>query len=245
MNIVDIAILIIIIFGGVLGFKRGFTKSLISTVGFIVAVVLAFLFKNGLASSFYDNLPFFNFDGLFKGMTVLNIVLYELIAFLVLLALFSVLLRFLIFISSVFEKLLAATVILSIPSKIAGAVVGLVGNYVLVFIILYIVSLPIISWDIVEESKYKDAILTNTPILNNFSKTATDVMNEFTALKDKYETSTSVDEFNLETLDLFLKYKVTTASSVDKLVSKGKIKANDQERLISIINQYREQNVSE
>lgn len=242
MNIVDIGIIIVLILGGIIGFKRGFTKSVIKAVGFILTVVLAFLLKNGLASVFYDKLPFFNFDGLFKGITVLNIALYELIAFLILLALFSILLKFLIFISSIFEKLLAATVILSIPSKIAGAIVGIVQNYVLVFIILYVVSLPVFNLDFVDDSKYKEPILKNTPILNSFSKTTTDVMNEFISLKDKYETSTSPDEFNLDTLDLFLKYKVITIESADKLVTQGKIKAQNQERLIGILNQYRETN---
>lgn len=242
MSVVDIGIIVIILFGAVLGFKRGFTKSVVKAVGFIVAVVLAFLLKNGLANFFYNNLPFFNFDGIFKGMTVLNIALYEIIAFLVLLTIFIVILKVVTIVTSLFEKILAATVILSIPSKIAGVFVGLLQNYIIVFIILYITSIPIFNVGILEESNLRNTILNNTPILNNFATNTTKVMEEFVELKEKYNTSTSSDEFNLDTLDLFLKYKIITVESTDRLISKGKIKVENEERLIEILNKYRVNN---
>lgn len=242
MSVVDIGIIVIILFGAVLGFKRGFTKSVVKAVGFIVAVVLAFLLKNGLANFFYNNLPFFNFDGIFKGMTVLNIALYEIIAFLVLLTIFIVILKVVTIVTSLFEKILAATVILSIPSKIAGAFVGLLQNYIIVFIILYITAIPIFNVGILEESNLRNTILNNTPILNNFATDTTKVMEEFVELKEKYNTSTSSDEFNLDTLDLFLKYKIITVESTDRLISKGKIKVKNEERLIEILNKYRVNN---
>lgn len=242
MSVVDIGIIVIILFGAVLGFKRGFTKSVVKAVGFIVAVVLAFLLKNGLANFFYNNLPFFNFDGIFKGMTVLNIALYEIIAFLVLLTIFIVILKVVTIVTSLFEKILAATVILSIPSKIAGAFIGLLQNYIIVFIILYITAIPIFNVGILEESNLRNTILNNTPILNNFATDTTKVMEEFVELKEKYNTSTSSDEFNLDTLDLFLKYKIITVESTDRLISKGKIKVENEERLIEILNKYRVNN---
>ncbi len=242
MSVVDIIILIVIAFGGVLGFKRGFTKSVVKAVGFIVAVILAFLLKNSLASFFYSNLPFFSFTGIFKGMTVLNIALYELIAFLILLALFLVILKLVVIATSIFEKILSATIILSIPSKIAGAFVGMIQNYVIVFIVLYIVSLPIFNIDFVHDSKLKKIILNNTPVLNVFATNTTKVIEEFIEIKDNYNSSTSSDEFNLDTLDLFLKYDIITVDSVDKLIGKGKIKVENQERLIEILDKYRVNN---
>ncbi|MCM1371255.1 MAG: CvpA family protein [Clostridium sp.] len=242
---VDICIIIIIIFGALLGFKRGFTKSIVKAVGFIFAVVFAFLFKNGLASFFYDKLPFFNFDGIFKGMTVLNIALYELIAFLSLLAIFMLLVKVLLLVTSIFERILSATIILGIPSKIGGAIVGAIQNYILVFIILYIITLPMFSIEFINESKLKNGILNNTPILSGFAEKTVSVMDEFIEIKDNYNSSTSSDEFNLDTLDLFLKYDVITVESADKLVQKGKIKAENEESLIEILNKYRVNYVSE
>ena len=68
----------------------------------------------------YEKLPFFNFGGIFKGVTVLNILIYELIAFFVVLAVLFVLLRIFTFFSFMIEKILDLTIILGIPSKILG-----------------------------------------------------------------------------------------------------------------------------
>ena len=48
MNILDIGIIIFIIFGGILGLKRGFTKELVEALGFIVVIILAYFLKNPL-----------------------------------------------------------------------------------------------------------------------------------------------------------------------------------------------------
>ena len=81
MNVVDIVILIFLAFGALIGFKRGFTRQLVSLVGIFVIIVVSFLFKNPVSVFLYNNLPFFNFGGIFKDITVLNILVYEVIAF--------------------------------------------------------------------------------------------------------------------------------------------------------------------
>ena len=76
MSIVDIFIIVFILIGGLLGLKRGAVKEFISAIGFFVIVVLSFLLKNPLSVIFYENLPFFKFGGIFKGVTALNIGLF-------------------------------------------------------------------------------------------------------------------------------------------------------------------------
>lgn len=238
MSIVDIIILIVILFGAVIGFKRGFTRSLVSALGFIAIVVLAFFLKNPLSILLYENLPFFKFGGILKGVTVLNIALYELLAFLIVLAVLTVALKVLVLASSIFEKILKMTIILGIPSKLLGAVVGALEGFVMVFIGLYILSLPIINISFIEDSKWKNNILNNTPILSSFSKKTVSIVEEFTSIKDKYEDNNkNAEAFNKEVLDLFLKYDVVKVDSIDKLVEKGKLQINNIEE---ILKKYRE-----
>ena len=239
MNIVDLVILIFVLFGAVLGFKRGFTKALVCALGFIVIVVLAFLLKNPVSVFFYENLPFFPFGGVLKGVTVLNIALYEILAFVVVLAILGILLKVVVFATSVFEKILNATIILGIPSKLAGAVVGLIENFVIVFVVLYICTLPILNLDILNQSKFKDRILNNTPVLSQVVGNSMKVVDEFASIKDKYnDNNRSTEEFNKEALDLFLKYDVVKVSSIDKLVEKGKLRINNIEEILM---KYREE----
>lgn len=238
MNIVDIVILVVILCGAVIGFKRGFTKSLVSAVGFIAIVVLAFFLKNPLSVLLYENLPFFKFGGILKGVTVLNIALYELLAFVIILAILGVALKILLVATSIFEKILKMTIILGIPSKILGAVVGSLEAFVIVFIGLYVMSLPIINVSFIEESKYKNQILNNTPLLSSFSKKTVSVVEEFASIKDKYEDNNkNAEAFNKEVLDLFLRYDVVKVESIDKLVEKDKLQINNIEEILM---KYRE-----
>lgn len=232
MNIIDACIILLLGLGAVLGFKRGLTKSLATGVGFVAVIILAFILKNPLSELMYQNLPFFEFFGVFKGVTVLNILLYEVVAFLVVLSILSLILKLVIFATSVFEKLLNMTIILGIPSKILGMVVGVIEYYVIVFVILFVISLPMINYDFINESKWKDQILNNTPILTDISKDTINVYNDFYALKTKYESETSNKEFNKEALDLFLKYKVVSVDSVNKLIDKGKLNIDDVDTIL-------------
>ena len=67
MNYVDIIILIFLAFGAILGFKRGFTRQLVSLVGMFAIVILAFIFKNPVSVILYNNLPFFNFASFIRN----------------------------------------------------------------------------------------------------------------------------------------------------------------------------------
>ncbi len=233
MNIVDLIIIILLIFGAVVGFKRGFTRSLVSAVGMIVIVILAFLLKNPVSTILYEHLPFFEFGGIIKGVTVLNIALYELLAFIIVLAVLGIALKILMVVTSVFEKVLAITIILGIPSKILGAIVGSLEWLVIVFIGLYVFNMPMFNINEVRASTLAPKILNETPILSGVIKDTTKVVDEFVLLKDRYtDESVNTNEFNKETLDLFLKYNVVTIESVDKLVKDEKIKIDNVEEIL-------------
>lgn len=223
MNIVDVVIILVLLMGAVIGFKRGLTGSLLNFLGFIIVIAAAYLLKNPVSALMYKFLPFFSFGGVIKGVTVLNIALYELIAFLLVASVLMAILKLVIFASSLFEKLLAFTIILGIPSKLLGMVIGIVQHFIIVFIVLYLLNLPFFNIDILNQSKYKDKILNSTPILSNLVGDTLDVIYEFADLKDKYEVINDPNQFNLETLDLFLKHKVITVDAVKGLIDSNKL----------------------
>lgn len=225
MNIVDLIIIILILFGAVIGFKRGFTKSLVSAVGLIAIVIIAFLLKNPVSTVLYEHLPFFQFGGVIKGVTVLNIALYELLAFIIVLAILGIVLKILMIATSIFERILTLTIILGIPSKILGAIIGALEWFILVFIGLYVLNMPVVNVKEINNSTLAPKILNNTPILSGVIKDTNAVINEFASIKDKYtDKNVDTNEFNKETLDLFLKYNVVSVDSVDKLIKDNKLK---------------------
>lgn len=237
MNIIDIIVIILVISGLCLGYKRGLTKEVVCFAKFALALVIAFLLKNPLSKLMYEHLPFFEFGGIFKGVTALNIILYEFIAFLLVLGIVMLVFRILLLATTIFEKILNTTIVLSLPSKILGMIVGGVHYYVIAFISLFIISLPVFKMDTqIEESKFRDPIINNTPILSGIVLKTVNIIDEFNTLGEKYKSGTNTDEFNLETIDLFLKYNIITVDSVETLNSKGKLKIN---RLEGVLEKYR------
>lgn len=233
MGIIDLIFIIFILFGAVIGLKQGFTKSLISLCGFIIITILAFILKNPISEIMMTYLPFFDFWGMIKGLSVLNIALYELFSFLLILGLLALGLKILSITSSIFEKILSMTIILGIPSKILGALLGIIKSYIIVFIACYIMSLPMFCEnEFVQSSTFKDTILENTPVLSVFSEKTLNVMSEFNELSIKYKNTESSNEFNLDTLDLFLKYDVVKPKTIQILLDRDKLHIKGAEELL-------------
>ena len=239
MNIIDLLIIIFILIGTAVGFKRGFTSSLFNFVGVILVIIIAYFLKNPISEFLMNFCPFFSFGGIIKGVTVLNIAVYEIIAFILVFSLLMIGLKALLMATGILETLLKFTIVLGLPSKILGAIVGLIENYIIVFFVLYILSMPnFLDVGFIKDSTYREPILKNTPILSNVAESTLAVLDEFKGLSDKYTATENSNEFNLETLNLFLKYKVVTVDTVEKLDDSGKIKI---EGIETVLNKYREE----
>jgi|GEM_PF-195665 len=236
MNIVDVIIIVWLLFGLAAGIKNGFTKQLISFVGFILILLISYQLKNYVSVWMYQYLPFFKFAGVFKGVTVLNIALYEIVAFFVVFTALMIIFSIIMLVGNLIEKAMAFLVIPKVISSILGAILGVLEYYAVAFMILYILALPVFNIGAINNSEVTKTILTRTPILSDKVKSTLSTIDEFAALRDKYEVTGTSTEFNLETLDLFLKHGVITVENVDMLVSKGKLQIDNIE---SVLSKYR------
>jgi uncharacterized membrane protein required for colicin V production len=239
MSIVDAIIILIILSSAFLGFKRGFTKELVCFLGFFAIIILAFILKNPLSTILYEYLPFFKFSGLFKGATSLNIILYEVISFFIVVSILLIIFKVIMFATTIFEKLLKATILLGLPSKILGLIVGIIEGITWSFIILYILSLPLFNIDVVNKSKIKDLILNNTPILSVMTQDTIKASKEFNELKEEYKKDNNMksEEFDLKTINILLKYKIVSIDSINTLIKKDKINIKNIE---TILDKYEE-----
>ena len=223
MDVVSIIIIIFLVFGAIIGCIRGFTRELVSLIGIFAVVVLAFLFKNPISVFLYTHLPFIKGISILKDVPVLNILFYEVVAFLILFCVFLTILRLLAFIASMFEKLLEFTIILGIPSKILGAVLGAVEAFIYVFVSLYVLKLPIFEQKYISKSKLADKILNSTPILTKICDKTLDVFNEVIEIKDKYPVVEDKVAFNQEILDVLIKDNIITKENAQMLIDNKKL----------------------
>lgn len=233
MNIVDVIIILSLAFGAVLGFKRGAIRTGVSFVGLVLAIVLAAVLRRPVAGFMYEHLPFFDFGGIFQGVTVLNILLYEVIAFFLVFAVLLAVATLLSKVATIIEKALTMTIILGIPSKIIGIFVGFIETYIYVFIIMYFLTLPMFNIGIVKDSKVTDKILNNTPILTN---TVGSTLDAFQSVYELKSANLTKEEYSRKSLDILLKHEITDVESIDKLIEKGKLEI---EGANSILDKYR------
>ena len=223
MNIVDVIIVLFVLFGGVVGLKKGFTRQLVDTVGIIAVVVISFLFKGYVSHFLYKFMPFFNFTNRFAGITTMNILLYEIISFVLLFTVLFTILAILKKTTTFFEKLLNATFILGIPSKILGFVIGAINNFVISFIVLFVLTLPVLGVTLVTESNLANKILNSTPLLSNVCNDTVKVFNAMSELVEQYKINPNRAELNQETLLLLIDCDIIDKGTANELIKKGKL----------------------
>ncbi len=232
MNILDIVIILIILAAGVNGLKNGVIKQLVSTIGFILMIIIAFYLKNPIADFLSLHLPFFKFGS--TVMASFNILLYQGIAFIIVVCILEVILGVIIKITGVIEKILKFTIILGIPSKILGFIVGVIEGFALVFLALFILKQPQFNINIVNESTLADPILYSTPVLSDVSRPLVETINDtYNLIMEKKDTKISDAQLDYATIELMLKHKIITPEYVRKLVDHNKIKLNGIDALIN------------
>jgi len=229
MNLVDIIIIIFILLSGIVGLKRGVFKELVFCVGTILVFYLAYKFKDPIGNFFLLRFPMFDFPNLFKGVITLNILVYQLLAFMLVLALLLIIFEIVLSITGLFEKILKITIILGIPSKILGFIVGLIEGYVIAFVILFFLTQPAFSFPSFMNSKYANKILTSSPVLTDITRNTVETIQDIYNLKDEK----NVNTLNRKTLDMMLDKGVVTYDVAQELYKSGKIKFDGIEEVLS------------
>lgn len=217
MNIIDVVIVLLIILSFINGYKRGVLKEVVMLCGTIVIYIVSFLLKDKLGLILCKILPFFNLDGLVS----LNILIYQLIAFFLiasfLFSIFGIVLKF----TGVLQKLVNMTIILTIPSKILGGILGLVEGYIVIFALLIILSVPFKNIDIFKNSNLNNKIITSSPILSSTLGNLDDLIIDIYDIKiDKDQDK---DKMNDKILDMYIDYNVISREDLDSIIKSGKL----------------------
>lgn len=234
-NIVDVIIVLLIALWGLYGFKRGFVKQGVMTLGTLLMFIIAFYLKNPLAEFLSLHLPFIKISGIL-GIEALNILFYQIISFIIVVSILEILLNLLIKLSGIIETILKFTIILGIPSKILGFILGLVEGIVIVYIVLVFLSQPMFNLKVFNDSSLTPKILNNVPGLSSVAGSMVDTFNDVYNLADKYSKSNDSDSYTRDAIDIMLKHKVISVEYVDKLISQNKVTAKG---INNILNNYR------
>ena len=224
ISILDIALILILFMFAVGGFRKGAIKEAVSLVGIVAVFVIAFLLKGVLGNLLCKFLPFFDFAGNLEGVTVLNILLYQLVAFIIIYSLLFSIYVIVVKISSGIQKLVNMTIVLWIPSKIIGALIAFVTGYIVIFAVLLVLLIPLKDSNLFKDSKVANYIVYDSPILSSSSESIGNSINEIYDLSEELSRGKiDKNEANLQTMDILLKYKIVSPKTAKQLVALDKL----------------------
>lgn len=227
MNIVDAVVLLALLAGAVIGFKKGFIKTMVSLIGTIVVIILSFKLKEPIADFMFKYLPFFDFSGTYEGLTVLNILIYDTIAFLLVYVFLSAILGIIINITGLIEKLLNVTIILGAFSKFLGAIAGLLEMIAFVYIVLFALVQFNVTSEYVLQSKVGSTILNNTPVLSHVTAETVVAIEEIYELQKQYADGHNNQKYNQEALMILIRYEIISAQKAQELIDSNKLNVGD------------------
>ena len=234
MNIIDVIFILIILMFGVIGLKRGVFKQLVLSIGVFLVCIISWYLKTPIANFLSLHMPFFSLSNYTGMIPVLNILFYQTVGFCLVFGILMIILQVLVNATSLFEKILKATVILAIPSKILGFIVGLIEGYIIVFVIAFFISQPSVNVDIIKDSKLRDGIVNHTFVLSNTVSSTYNAMRDIYNLKDKYESSVSKDyeALSRDSVEVMLKYKIVTPNYLKDLKENNRLNITGIDRVI-------------
>ena len=237
LNIFDLGIILLLIMFLIVGFKNGVIREAFSLIGIIAVFILSFVFKGLLGNLMCIILPFFKLSGVIEGFSVINILIYQIIAFMLVFAILLTIYEIFLKISKFIQKLVNLTIILILPSKLLGAVVSLIKGVIVLFAVFIVLMIPLKNSELFTGSTMVNQILYKTPILSQSSNNYINTVEEIYNLAEKVSNKKiSTNAANLELLDMMLKHKIVNKSTVESLVKLHKL--DDVNNIETVLQKY-------
>lgn len=220
--IVDILIIVFLIGGIIVGYKKGFFENTVRLIGSIIALAGAYFLKNPLSVYFYTKLPFFKLPGALEGVSSINIICYELISFIIVWILISIVLAILAKIFKLERLTMTVVTKLRIPNKILGVVVGFVESYLFVYFGVMLCMFAANVFDFKMENRLANYVF-ETPVLHETFGPTYSALTDITLLAQKYENINDKMAFNAEAVEILIKYDLVSEENIELLIEQGKI----------------------
>ncbi len=223
MNFIDIGMFLIVLLFTLIGYKKGVIRTSVQLIGIVVIAFVSYMIKTPLANFLIDVLPFYNFGGVFNEIESISILFYHGLAFLFVFIMLYSLLNILLIFAGILDKILKATIILYLPNKILGGIVGFIEGVIISFILIFILVQIPNTTNYVTDSSYGYTLLNRTPVIRTVLATTTSTAESIAIAVDKYEDTEDIDALQIEILNIMIEYRLITASEVQDLIDEGKI----------------------
>ena len=227
MNILDIIIIIILLMYIIVGFKNGVIRELSHLIGIVLVLFLSSKLKEPVGEFFYNHFPDIKiFNGVLDN-PIINMIVYKLLAFLFLFVVLLGLYFLIINVSKTINNFINGTIILKLPSKILGAIVGFIKGYIFVFIGMIIVFIGLHNDPMYQDSTIGKFILHKTPIVSKSTGNITESLQEIVEISNGIKDKTiDKTEANIKIIKTLIKYKIIDKSTLQEYLKSNNVKVD-------------------
>src|SRR5690625_2732079 len=170
---VSLIIFILLVFGLLMGLRRGFILQLVHLFGFLISFIVATIYYKKFANHLslwipYPDLGSDSAWAIFLNTMPLENAFYNAISFAIIFFLSKIILQT---IAYMFDFVARLPVLRSL-NKLLGAVLGFIEVYVITFVVLFLIALLPISevQDKIGQSFMAKLMIQHTPILSSFTE---------------------------------------------------------------------------
>ena len=133
-SVMNVICVVVPVVGLIIGFMKGFTNRSVRILEGGVIIFFSIVLKNPISALLYKIFPFFNFD-----YKIVNVLLYEFIAFVLIAIVLIIILYILNNFINVVEKIAGAILSIGFPSGILGGLVSLAEFIFYLYVFIFIV----------------------------------------------------------------------------------------------------------
>lgn len=225
MNIIDIGIFATIIICALVGFKRGAIKSVVYVAALLLITIISYQFKPVLGSLLIKILPFRDLGGDLTAASSINVLVYQGLAFVLLFLALLIVLAIIIKISGILDLVVKFTLILEIPSKIIGLLIGAIEGVIIAYLLLFTAMQVPGTQRFVVESRHGETVLNKTPFIHTiFDKGNKAAKGIYNIIDSKAKGEDLNDE---EILDELEENGIISKEEIKDLKKKGKVKIDN------------------
>ena len=167
MNFMDIILILIFLYGIYIGWQSGFFRELKDFITFFLVSLIASKVSDILFGLLYKTFPFFNFKGKAQGLKSINIILWKIILYVLIIIALLYLVRKILTKLKIESKILDTQVDVNIISRICGVIFSGLLMVVVIFNIGLILLVPNLNFKALNKSLIIKTVMSKTPILAN------------------------------------------------------------------------------
>ena len=223
MNYVDIIFIIILLISIYVGYSGGFYKILSDTILLFLTSYLSGILTNILFDKVITYLPFFNLWGASEGIKSINIIIWRVILYILIMVLLMYIIDRILKKTGIQDKLDEKIITMRKLGRYLGCLFAIPFTIVLIFNIILVFGLPIFNMTGIFESKTSETLMSNMILLKDNSNIIYEGEKYINGVINEDNTIDTYSSINDDIISYLVENKLINNENINKIKEDNKI----------------------